>query len=154
MQLTHINGFQKGKLYYWMGDYDSAKSALEEARGDGSDESVILYLGKTYEALGDKSYAASLYKTYLEDNPGDTKICNQLGLCELDVGDYDSALKAFQQGIAVGDSESLQSLKFNEIVAYEYLSDFKKATVLMEAYLKAYPDDETAVREYTFLSSR
>ncbi|MCR4891009.1 MAG: tetratricopeptide repeat protein, partial [Lachnospiraceae bacterium] len=47
MQLTHINGFQKGKLYYWMGDYDSAKSALEEARGDGSDESVILYLGKT-----------------------------------------------------------------------------------------------------------
>ncbi|MBO6147726.1 MAG: tetratricopeptide repeat protein [Lachnospiraceae bacterium] len=154
MELTKLSDFQKGKLAYWMEDYERAKQALEGSRGDDSDPAVILYLGRTYEALGDKSYAASLYKTYLKDNPGDVGICNQLGLCELDVGDYGSALKAFEQGLSNGGGNIVQSLKFNQIVAYEYLSDFKKATVLMEAYLKDYPDDEVAKREYAFLSTR
>ncbi len=154
MELTHITGFQKGKLYFWMGEYDNAKDILEESRGDGSDPEVVLYLGRTYEALGDESYAASLYKTYLEDNPNDVEICNQLGLCELDVGDYESALKAFEQGISVGDSEISQSLRYNQIVASEYLGKFKEASVLMDSYLKDFPDDEDAKREYVFLSTR
>lgn len=154
MELTKINDFQKGKLYYFMGKYDEAKTNLESARGDGSDPLLILWLGKTYEALGDKSYAASLYKTYLEDNQGNVDIYNQLGLCEMDTGDYSSALESFETGLKQGDSEITQSLLFNQIVAYEYLSDFKKAAVLMESYLEKYPDDEIAKREYRFLKSR
>ncbi|SKB51311.1 Lipoprotein NlpI, contains TPR repeats [Lachnospiraceae bacterium] len=154
MELTHITGLQKGKLYYWMKDYDNAKDILEESRGDGTDPEVVLYLGRTYEALGDESYAASLYKTYLEGNPNDVEICNQLGLCELDVGDYQSALAAFEQGIGVGYSEISQSLRYNQIVANEYLGKFKEASVLMNDYLEDYPDDEDAKREYIFLSTR
>ncbi len=154
MELTKINDFQKGKLMYFMGEYADAKERLEAARGDGSDPMLILWLGKTYEALGDKSYAASLYKTYLKDNQGNVDIYNQLGLCEMDTGDYESALKSFETGLEMGDSEITQSLLFNRIVAYEYLSDFKKAAVLMEEYLKNYPDDETAQREYKFLKTR
>ena len=45
-------------------------------------------------------------------------------------------------------------LEFNQIVAYEYTGDFKQAAVLMEAYLKKYPDDEKALREYEFLKTR
>ena len=48
----------------------------------------------------------------------------------------------------------MQTLSFNEIVAYEHLGDFKQAFVLMENYLKNYPDDVQARREYQFLSSR
>lgn len=154
MELTKINDFQKGKLYYFMGEYDEAKTNLESARGDGSDPELILWLGKTYEALGDKSYAASLYKTYLSDNPGNVDIYNQLGICEMDTGEYEAALEAFETGLESGESEIEQSLLFNQIVAYEYLSDFKKAAVLMEAYLKKYPDDEAAQREYKFLRTR
>ena len=48
----------------------------------------------------------------------------------------------------------MQTLSFNEIVAYEYLGEFEQATVLLENYLKNYPDDVQAKREYGFLSTR
>ncbi len=154
MELRSISGYQKGKLYYWLQDYENAKSCLEAVGESEQTPDVILYLGKTYEALGDRSYAASLYSSWLSKNPDNVEICNQLGLCQIENGNYEDALKSFQAGLKVSGSEMTQSLKFNEIVAYEYLSDFKKAAVLMEAYLKTYPDDENARREYIFLSSR
>ncbi len=154
MELKNINEYQKGVLYYWLGDYDNAKGCLESANNSKGDPNVILYLGRTYEALGDKSYAASLYSSYLKEFPEDANICNQLGLCQLDNGEYDEALSAFQQGLAVPNNEIMQSLKYNEIVAYEYLSNFKQASLLMEAYLKEYPSDEAAKREYIFLKTR
>ncbi len=154
MELTSLNNYQKGRLYFWRGEYENARDCLETAQKEGGKTEVILYLGRTYEALGDTSYAAQLYRNYIKENPGDAGICNQLGICEMTNKNYQEALEAFEQGIAANDNEVIQSLKYNEIVAYEYLSDFKKAAVLMESYLKSYPDDETAKREYDFLASR
>nr|MCR5526397.1 tetratricopeptide repeat protein [Lachnospiraceae bacterium] len=154
MELTDLTEFQKGQLYYWRQEYDSAKESFETAQKTDSNPEVVLYLGKTYEALGDTSYAASLYENYLKSNPGNTNICNQLGVCQMTNKNYKKALEAFEQGLEVKNSENEQSLRYNQIVAYEYLSDFKKATVLMESYLKDYPNDENAKREYVFLSTR
>jgi hypothetical protein len=47
-----------------------------------------------------------------------------------------------------------QSLLYNEIAAYEYLGNFERAKVLMDKYLGKYPDDEKALREAGFLSTR
>ena len=47
-----------------------------------------------------------------------------------------------------------QILEFNQIVALEYLGEFKKASVLMDAYVARYPWDTDAQREYTFLKTR
>ena len=148
-----LTDYQKGLLYFCSGDYENSRTYLEKARMAGDDSSV-LYLGRTYEALGDMNYAASLYKTYLEKYPEDTRICNQLGLCCLNFGDYEGALKAFESGLESDDGSIRQTLRFNEIVAYEYMSDFKKAAVLMQGYLKDYPDDEAAKREFEFLNTR
>ena len=68
--------------------------------------------------------------------------------------DYQAALTAFQAGLAIEGNQLMQVLSFNEIVAYEYLGDFKQATVLMQKYLGTYPDDEKAIREYEFLQTR
>ncbi len=149
-----LTDFQKGKLYYCLEEYDKAKESLEKAQNNDNAADVTLYMGKTYEALGDVNYAASLYKTYLDKNPTDVNICNQLGMCYLNSGSYQDALNAFEQGLAVPNNEYEQSLMYNQIIAYEYLSDFKKATVLMETYIQTYPDDEDAQREYTFLKTR
>ena len=111
-------------------------------------------MGKTYEALGDLNYAASLYTEYLTQHPEETELYVQLGLVKMDLEDYTGALDAFESGIESGDVEYLQSLRFNEIVAYEYLLDFKKAAVLMKEYLEKYPNDESAQREYEFLKTR
>ncbi len=148
-----MSQYDKGRMYFYMGDYQKAYQALEEAKNQKGVE-AYLYLGKAYEATGDYNYASSVYNSYLAKNTGDARIYNQLGLCEMQKGQYAKALDAFQKGLETGDKTMLQSLQFNEIAAYEHMGEFKKAAVLMETYLQTYPDDEKAKREYGFLSTR
>ena len=149
-----MSDYQLGIFNYYLGAYEDARNYLEKARESQDSEDMVLYLGKTYEALGDINYAVSLYTTYLDKNPECAAVYDQMGLAKLNLADYQGALAAFDNGIATGDTAYMQSLKFNEIVAYEYLTDFKKAAVQMEEYLKLYPDDEKALREYEFLKTR
>ena len=69
-------------------------------------------------------------------------------------GEYAKALEAFQAGMRLENTTMMQTLSFNEIIAYEYLGEYMQAYVLMENYLKNYPDDQQARREYEFLSTR
>lgn len=154
-----MTDYEKGTISYYLKDYENARNYLETARTDNknkeSNEGNIVYmLGQTYEQLGDNNYAAVLYEGYLAEHPNDVEICNQLGLCKLEAKDYQGALTAFQAAMQIESDSLTQNLKYNEIVAYEYLGDFTKAKVLMEAYLKAYPDDGAAIREYEFLKTR
>ncbi len=144
---------EKGQMSYYLEDYTSASTYLERARENGKEE-TILYLGKTYEALGEYNYAANVYSTYLGEHTDSEQMYNQLGMCRMRMGSYAEALTAFQAGINVKDNTLMQTLQFNEIIAYEYLGEYKKAAVLMENYLKSYPDEEAAKRENIFLQTR
>lgn len=146
-----MTGTQKGMMYYFMGDYEEARQILEKEKNTG--KQAVTYLGMTYEKLGDYNYACSLYSNYLLMEE-DASLYNQLGLCRIQMEEYEAALDAFQTGMKVENCPCMQSLKFNEIVAYEYLGEFEKAKVLMESYLLTYPDDEKAKREYGFLETR
>ncbi len=146
--------YQSGVFAYYMGKYDDARSLLESVRTKNDSEELILYLGKTYDALGDMNYASSLYTEYIGKNGPCASICNELGLVDIKKQEYSAALEMFEKGKELNDPAYTQSIMFNEIVAYEYLLDFKKAAVLMEEYLEKYPEDETAQREYIFLSTR
>lgn len=147
-----MTDYDKGRLYYYQKDYNNARDCLERAKDSGPD--AVLFLGRTYEALGDNNYAASVYTNYLSANENNAQIANQLGLCKLSLGEYEEALQAFQKGLEIENSSCRQSLAFNEIVAYEYLGEFQKATVQMQTYIQNYPDDEAAAREYGFLKTR
>lgn len=149
-----MNAYDIGRIYYYLGDYQKSYIALEEAKAKGS-EASYLYLGKAYEATGDFNYAASVYSSYIAKEGGNAKMYNQLGLCEINRGDYRKALEAFQQGLAKEEKgEIMQSLSFNEIVAYEYLGEYKEANKKLKKYVKQYPDDKQAKRELDFLSTR
>lgn len=148
-----LSDYDKGRIYYYMGDYDKAKVALESAKSEESDD-IILLLGKSYEQLGDYNYATSVYKNYLEDHPQSAGIYNQLGLCKMKSGEYEEALSAFRSAANVENNGMSQTLEFNQIAAYEHVGNFKQAAVLMEAYLKKYPEDAEAIREYEFLKTR
>lgn len=148
-----LDAYVMGRIYYYLGDFQKASIALEEARDKGGEQSY-LYLGLAYEAIHDYNYAASVYNSYLGKYEGSAKIYNQLGLCELQKKDYVKALNAFQAGKQLNDSAMLQSLSFNEIVAYEKMGEFETAYQLMGEYVRNYPDDEQAKREYQFLSTR
>lgn len=148
-----MSKYSIGRIYYYLGEYQKACLALEEAKEGGGVESY-LYLGRAYEATGDYNYASSVYNSYLAKYEGNAELYNQLGLCETARKDYQKALEAFQAGMRLENSGMMQTLSFNEIVTYERLGEFEQAYVLINNYLKNYPDDEQARREYDFLSTR
>jgi len=148
-----MNDFTKGRMYFYMGEYQKSYGALDAAKKNGGVD-AYLYLGMAYEATGDYNYASSVYNSYLAKEGDDARIYNQLGLCEMKKGEYANALEAFQSGLKIEGNTMMQSLLFNEIAAYEYLGDFGQAKVLINKYLSMYPDDEKAVREAGFLSTR
>jgi len=148
-----LGDYDKGKIYYYMGDYENARVFLEKAKVD-KNENTILLLGKTYEQLGDFNYATSEYKNYLLENENSAIIYNQLGLCKLQSGEYGEAQKAFESAAKIENNGMERTIEFNQIVACEYAGDFDQASVLMKAYLKKYPSDEEALREYSFLQTR
>ena len=131
-----ISDYDKGRLSYYMGDYENARNYLESAKGNKNAQTVLL-LGQTYEKLGDYNYAASIYSNYLTENPDNVIIFNRLGMCKLQAGDAESALDYFEQALALEDPSMTQILKFNQIVAYEYLGEFDQASVLMKNYLSS-----------------
>ena len=140
-------------MYYYLADYDNARNFLEKARKSGGVEAVLL-LGQTYEELGDFNYAISVYSSFIEGDQTNAKVYNRLGLCKLEQKAYEEALSAFQAGMNIENNDMLQTLKFNEIITYERLGEYKQAAVLMDNYLATYPDDEVAQREYIFLKTR
>ena len=151
----NLSALNKGKIYYYLGDYQSAAVSLEEARSaDGNDSEASLYLGRAYEAVGEYNYASNVYESFLARNPKAAAVYNQLALCEMAMGDYEGALENIDIGMQTGDTDTMRSLSFNEIVAYEYLGEFEKAKALMNSYLASYPDDAEALREMEFLKTR
>lgn len=148
-----LKAYDKGRIYYYLQDYKNACNYLEESRDSGTAD-AYLYLGRAYEATGDYNYAASVYNSYIAKDPGNAVMHNQLGLCKLQQGEYSEALTCFQTAMNIEANGIMQTLQFNEIVAYEYLGEYQKAAVLMDNYIATYPDDEAAKRENEFLKTR
>jgi tetratricopeptide (TPR) repeat protein len=149
---SSMSDYDKGRILYHIGEYNQAVLALEKVDRKKYKDAA-LYLGMSYEAMGDYNYAASVYNTASGDSTN-PMLYNQLGLCQLKRGAYAEALEAFTKGLECEDTSMRQSLRFNEAVAYEYQADFKTAKALFEAYLKDYPNDAEAQREYEFLKTR
>ena len=146
--------YDKGRLYFYLEDYSSSRDYLEKAKGNGnSSEELILLLGQCYENLNDRTYALTVYQSYLTASQSKA-VYNQMGICYANSGDYENALATFQTGLGLSDATFDQELKFNEIVTYEKLGDHIKAKELCTEYLQEYPQDEAAQREYLFLKTR
>ena len=148
-----LTDYDRGRIYFCLGEYDTARGYLETAR-DSKVDGAAYYLGKSWEALGEYNYAASVYQTYLQEKGESALIYNELAICELELGEYAAAREAVEKGLAMGETSMMQVLQFNRIVIYEYQADFATAKQLMAAYLKAYPDDADAQREAEFLKTR
>lgn len=145
------DNFSKGKIYFLLGDYTNAISYLLK----GSDNSEAnLYLGKIYMASGDKTQAFLTFQQYLETNPDNGEVYNQLGFMRMEEGAYNEALSYLEAGLKCADLSARKALLYNEAICYEYLLDFDTAKQKFKAYVAAYPDDAEARREYEFLKTR
>ena len=145
--------YDRGRVYYYLEEYDEAKKELTTSYNDGYKQAAI-YLGKVYAEQGDTANARANYKESLSEQSLQAKAYNGMAYCDILDGDYDSALSNIQKGLDTGDQDEKQALLFNEIVAYEKKMDYASAKEKITAYLEAYPTDERAVKENYFLETR
>lgn len=148
-----MSNYEKGQISFYLEDYESARTYFEKAKDERGSDAVI-FLGKTYEIIGDINYAISVYSGYITSGNESPEVLNQMGLCKMGLGDYDGALTAFRQALKIEDNKIVKELKFNEIAACEYVGSYTEACSLLESYMREYPDDEKAKREYKFLKTR
>lgn len=145
---------ERGKVYYYMQDYDNARTELTTASEKGSTEAALI-LGMVYMTQGDTANARSFYQQYIDaDGEDPAKGYNGLALCDIADGDYDSALQNISQGLGDATSDEMRDLLFNEIVVYEKKLDFSTALSKAQEYVQTFKDDEAAAKELTFLQSR
>lgn len=145
---------ERGKVYYYMEDYDNAKTELTQAADKNNTEAALI-LGMVYMAQGDTANARSFYQQYIDaDGDDPAKGYNGLALCDIADGSYDSALQNISQGLGDADSDEMRDLLFNEIVVYEKQMDFATALSKTQAYVEMFKDDQAAAKELTFLQSR
>ena len=141
---------ERGKVYYYMDDYENARTELTTAADKGSTEATLI-LGMVYMAQGDTSNARSFYQQYIDaDGDDPAKGYNGLALCDISDGDYDSALQNISQGLG----DATRDLLFNEIVVYEKKLDLSTALSKAQEYVQTFKDDDAAAKELTFLQSR
>ena len=143
----------RGRVYYYMQDYDQAGAELIQAQKKGSTEAA-LWLGMVYLKKQDYSNARAMYHQYSDSHKGSAAGYNGLALCDMAEGNYAAALQNISQGISLADAQELQSLLCNEIVIYERQLDFATAMQKATEYMEAFPDDEEMGRELVFLKSR
>ncbi len=143
----------RGRIYYYMEDYQKAGEELQTAIDQGSVEALLL-MGMTRMAQNDLTSARSMYLEYIAQADNGAKGYNGLALCDIAEGSYDSALSSISQGISSASTKEMQSLLFNEIVAYEKKLDFVTAQQKAEEFVAMFPEDEEAARELEFLKSR
>jgi tetratricopeptide (TPR) repeat protein len=143
----------RGRIYYYLGQYDNAMTELNSALDK---ESVIanLYIAQVYEAQSDSENAEVYYQNYVNSGAADSEAMNSLGEIEMAKGNYSGALTYLQQGIAMGNVTNRRELMQNLIICYEYTFDFNSAWNIVQEYVQAYPDDASAQREYIFLKNR
>ena len=145
---------ERGKVYYYMDDYENARTELTTAADKGSTEATLI-LGMVYMAQGDTSNARSFYQQYIDaDGDDPAKGYNGLALCDISDGDYDSALQNISQGLGDATSDEMRDLLFNEIVVYEKKLDLSTALSKAQEYVQIFKDDDAAAKELTFLQSR
>lgn len=143
----------RGRIYYYLGQYDNAMTELNSALDK---ESVIanLYIAQVYEAQSDSENAEVYYQNYVNSGAADSEAMNSLGEIEMAKGNYSGALTYLQQGIAMENVTNRRELMQNLIICYEYTFDFNSAWNIVQEYVQAYPDDASAQREYIFLKNR
>lgn len=145
--------YDRGRVYYYMEDYDNAADELKKAIDSDNTEALAL-LGMVYMDQGDSENARTMFQKYVSQADNGAKGFNGLALCDMEAGDYDSALSNITSGIQTADGEEMQNLLFNEIAVYEKKLDFQTALQKAQEYLELYPEDKTVKKELAFLKTR
>lgn len=144
---------QKGRINYLLGEQNDALTLLQEA-ANGKEKLAYYYLAEIYALMGDEASAKSSMDAYMESGVADSYTLFTIANDELGKGNYEMAIRCLTSALELEKVPNKQLIMKTLVIAYEHSHDFEAAKELMAEYIKAYPDDEEAKREYTFLETR
>lgn len=145
--------YQRGRIYYYLGNYERAKEELANAALQSHGPAILL-LSQVNIETNDMESAQSLAQQYLSEIGETPQVYNVMTLVYIAQENYDAALEQINRGLALGTEEDRQDLLFNEIVVYERKLDFETAKAKAEEYVSLYPSDQQGQKEYEFLKTR
>ena len=150
---ANIDPVLKGKILYYLEDYDGAFGLLSSYAAD--DEQAALIACRCQIALGNYDAAKDVVNSFGSKSDSSPELMDLLGSIYMKQKNYESAVRVYERAVkaAQGTSEQ-QTALYNRIVAYEYSGNFEKARKLLERYLKQYSGDAEAKRELRFLKTR
>lgn len=145
--------YQRGRIYYYLGNYERAKEELANAAVQNHGPSILL-LSQVNIETNDMESAQSLAQQYISEIGETCEAYNIMALVYIAQENYDAALEQISRGLALETEEGRQDLLFNEIVVYERKLDFQTAKAKAEEYVSLYPADQQGQKEYAFLKTR
>ncbi len=150
---TAYDKMQKGRIYFLLGESYTALSLLEEAI-KGKETDAYYYLAEIQELLGDTKAAEESIASYVDGDKLDSYKLFQVANDQLGKGNVNVALECVEKALALENVPNKQILMKTQVICYEQKGDFATAKKLIKEYVETYPEDEEALREYTFLESR
>lgn len=144
---------QKGRINYLLGEQRTALALLEEA-AKGKEKLAYYYLAEIYALMGDEASSKSSMDAYMESGVADSYALFAIANDEVGKGNYDMAIRCLTSALELEKVPNKQIIMKTLVIAYEHNKDFEAAKKLMAEYIKEYPDDEEAKREFTFLETR
>ncbi len=152
------NPYEEGIEQLEAGKYKEAEASFKQSvkkekhtadayRGLG----IALWEQQDYEGAKD-----ALANAVKEGSKKNGTLCNLLGSCELELGNYKKAVKYYKEALEdeKNSKELLQEIEYNLIVSYEGAKNWEEARERLEKYIEKYPDDKQALKEQEFLETR
>ena len=156
--LLKPNSVKEGVKALEQGEYKKAITVFEEQiqknklLGEAFMGQSIAY----YELEEYESCVACLQKAKESGEVFEMTTYRFWGNALMELERYEEAIKVYCDGMSAGGESAvvLQEMKFNCVVAYERLADWKNAKKCIEEYVALYPEDEKGQREFEFLKTR
>lgn len=140
------------------GEVDKALEDYEKAAAGTAGmeelESAILSLGQALIDAGRYDEAVTLCEGAAASGWGSAELYNQLGLGQMELGNYDAALEYLERGIHMGDEAVMPQLLYNQAAAYEKKLDFASALTVLEDYVSRFGSTPEVEKEIAFLKTR
>lgn len=142
----------KGWIKFLLGNKAEAVSLLEEAIAE-KEPMAHYYLAEIYIASGEADAAQEALNAYISSGVGDSYKLYSLAEEQLARGYLDLAIICLEAALTE-KVPNQQIIMKTLVMAYEKSGNFVAARATLESYIELYPDDEEALREYTFLETR
>ena len=147
--------FQRGKLFYALEEYDTAKELFANASALGLTDADY-YIAKCAEKQGDYRSAKEIYETLMQQETYQTaESYNQLGACLVMLQEYTEAEILFEQALSLDKDGAMEPyILWNQAVMYENQKEYEKAYQVLLTYEKKYPMGEEEARKLAYLKNR